>query len=562
MSNWRSLADPHHPADTLYFDGNSLGLQSDTARAAVLGTLQNWAELGVMGWTETSPPWFTWVERVSAQIAGLLGAVDGEITLGSSTTVMLHQLLATLHPSSGSRWKVLMDSSAFPTDRYAVASFLQGRGHNPRSSLVLVEPRSDRLLHAEDIVRLAGTDVALAVLPSVVFTTGQTLPMEELTRDLRERGVQVIWDLSHSAGLLPHQLHWDRIDAAVFCTYKYLNGGPGAPGGAFIHQSLWPVQPGLQGWWGSANERQFDMTAEFLGAGNAHALQLGTPSILALSALAGSVSLLSEVGIEALHRRALDLVSFLDALVRERLTPLGISVLTPSGERGGGISLKPGEGMGRMKGDMGGAAAVVGAIRAIARQQLPVNVLAVLPLAENLPGGGAYRPGDVLTMMDGTLVEIISTDAEGRLVLADGVSWASNQGAAAIVDIATLTGANVVALGGIRSGLLTNDERLADIVKEAADRASEPTWELPHDEDYIDFIKTSAGDIKNSGGRPAGTITAGLFIRHFARSVPWAHLDIAGLSFAGEGGTIGAGATGYGVATLVEICREFSAIHQ
>ncbi len=228
----------------------------------------------------------------------------------------------------------------------------------------------------------------------------------------------------------------------------------------------------------------------------------------------------------------------------------------------GGISLKPGEGMGRMKGDMGGAAAVVGAIRAIARQQLPVNVLAVLPLAENLPGGGAYRPGDVLTMMDGTLVEIISTDAEGRLVLADGVSWASNQGAAAIVDIATLTGANVVALGGIRSGLLTNDERLADIVKEAADRASEPTWELPHDEDYIDFIKTSAGDIKNSGGRPAGTITAGLFIRHFARSVPWAHLDIAGLSFAGEGGTIGAGATGYGVATLVEICREFSAIHQ
>ncbi len=328
-----------HPADTLYFDGNSLGLQSDTARAAVLGTLQNWAELGVMGWTETSPPWFTWVERVSAQIAGLLGAVDGEITLGSSTTVMLHQLLATLHPSSGSRWKVLMDSSAFPTDRYAVASFLQGRGHNPRSSLVLVEPRSDRLLHAEDIVRLAGTDVALAVLPSVVFTTGQTLPMEELTRDLRERGVQVIWDLSHSAGLLPHQLHWDRIDAAVFCTYKYLNGGPGAPGGAFIHQSLWPVQPGLQGWWGSANERQFDMTAEFLGAGNAHALQLGTPNILALSALAGSVSLLSEVGIEALHRRALDLVSFLDALVRERLTPLGISVLTPSGERGGHLAL-------------------------------------------------------------------------------------------------------------------------------------------------------------------------------------------------------------------------------
>ncbi|NMP22071.1 leucyl aminopeptidase family protein [Sulfobacillus harzensis] len=221
----------------------------------------------------------------------------------------------------------------------------------------------------------------------------------------------------------------------------------------------------------------------------------------------------------------------------------------------GGISLKPGEGMGRMKGDMGGAAAVAGAIRAVAQMGWPVNVLAVLPLAENLPGGGAYRPGDVLTMMDGTHVEVISTDAEGRLVLADGVTWARRQGAQAVVDMATLTGANVVALGGIRSGLITNDDKLANQVKAAADWAAEPTWELPHDEDYGDLIKTSAADIKNSGGRPAGTVTAGLFIGHFAGSTPWAHLDIAGLSFSGEGGQIGAGATGYGVATLVEVCR-------
>lgn len=224
----------------------------------------------------------------------------------------------------------------------------------------------------------------------------------------------------------------------------------------------------------------------------------------------------------------------------------------------GGISLKPGEGMGRMKGDMGGAAAVAGAIRAIADLALSVNVWAVLPLAENLPGGGAYRPGDVLTMMDGTEVEVISTDAEGRLVLADAVTWACRQGASTVVDMATLTGANVVALGGIRSGLIVNDEALGESVKNAADRAAEPTWELPHDDDYVDLIKTSAADIKNSGGRPAGTVTAGLFIGHFAQSVPWAHLDIAGLSFAGEGGAIGAGATGYGVATLVEICRDFA----
>jgi leucyl aminopeptidase len=161
-------------------------------------------------------------------------------------------------------------------------------------------------------------------------------------------------------------------------------------------------------------------------------------------------------------------------------------------------------------------------------------------------------------MMDGTTVEVISTDAEGRLVLGDGVTWAVRQGVDAVVDMATLTRANVVALGGIRSGLISNNSELAERVKAACEAAAEPTWELPHDEDYQDLIKTSAADIKNSGGRPAGTVTAGLFIGHFAQDTPWAHLDIAGLSFSGEGGSIGAGATGYGVASLVELCRSWA----
>ncbi|PSR22138.1 MAG: leucyl aminopeptidase [Sulfobacillus acidophilus] len=224
----------------------------------------------------------------------------------------------------------------------------------------------------------------------------------------------------------------------------------------------------------------------------------------------------------------------------------------------GGISIKPGEGMGRMKGDMGGAAAVAGALRAIADLKVPANVMAVLPLAENLPGGGAYRPGDILTMMDGTQVEIVSTDAEGRLVLADAVTWARQNGAAVVIDMATLTGANVVALGGIRSALVTNHQPLASLVAGAAERAAEPAWQLPHDEDYADFNQTSAADIKNSGGRPAGTITAGLFIGHFAGDTPWVHLDIAGLSFEAEGSAIGAGATGYGVALLVETVEAWS----
>ncbi|PSR36710.1 MAG: hypothetical protein C7B44_07565 [Sulfobacillus thermosulfidooxidans] len=222
----------------------------------------------------------------------------------------------------------------------------------------------------------------------------------------------------------------------------------------------------------------------------------------------------------------------------------------------GGISLKPAEGMGRLKGDMAGSAAVMAALRVVADLALPINLMALAPLAENLPGGGAYRPGDVLTMLDNTRVEIISTDAEGRLVLADALTFARQNGAAAVVDIATLTGANVVALGGIRAALITNDASLGQLVAQAGDQMEEPVWELPHDPEYAHLNDSTIADLKNSGGRPAGTVSAGLFIGHFAKETPWAHLDIAGLAFSGQDG---AGATGYGAALLVELCRLWSA---
>ncbi len=219
----------------------------------------------------------------------------------------------------------------------------------------------------------------------------------------------------------------------------------------------------------------------------------------------------------------------------------------------GGISLKQPEGMGRLKGDMAGSAAVMATLRVVAQFGWPINVMALTPLAENLPDGRAYRPGDVLTMLDKTRVEVISTDAEGRLVLADAVTMALRQGASHIVDIATLTGSNVVTLGAIRAALITNHEELGRIVAQAGGRMEEPVWEMPNDPEYARLNKSSIADLKNSGGRPAGTISAGLFIGHFSYNTPWAHLDIAGLAF--DGKDTGLGATGYGVATLVELCR-------
>ena len=225
----------------------------------------------------------------------------------------------------------------------------------------------------------------------------------------------------------------------------------------------------------------------------------------------------------------------------------------------GGISLKPREGMGRMKGDMAGSAAVMAALRVVAECEYPINVIGLAPLAENLPDGQAYRPGDVLTMLDKTRVEVISTDAEGRLVLADAITMALREGATEIVDIATLTGSNVVTLGAIRAALISNNPQLSATVADAGDQMEEPVWAMPHDPEYAQFNHSTIADLKNSGGRPGGTISAGLFIGHFAGSTPWAHLDIAGLTF--DDKDTGLGATGYGVATLVELCRRWSQTH-
>ena len=197
----------------------------------------------------------------------------------------------------------------------------------------------------------------------------------------------------------------------------------------------------------------------------------------------------------------------------------------------GGISLKPARGMEKMKYDMSGGAAVLGAMLAIGRLGLPVNVTGVVPSSENLPSGSATKPGDVISSRAGTSIEVINTDAEGRLILADALHYASGWDPAAIVDCATLTGACVVALGHHRSALLGNDEGLLGELREAGDRAGEPCWPLPLDAEYRRQLKSDFADLKNVGGRPAGTITAACFLSEFVEGAPWAHLDIAGTAY-------------------------------
>lgn len=224
----------------------------------------------------------------------------------------------------------------------------------------------------------------------------------------------------------------------------------------------------------------------------------------------------------------------------------------------GGLSLKTADGMLYMKCDMAGAATVLAATVAAARLELPVNLLCVIPLAENMPSGSALRPGDVLKAKNGKTIEIVNTDAEGRLVLADALCHAVDLGASAIVDLATLTGACVVALGMKTAGVMSNNKPWMDKVLAAAEHAGEPAWPLPMFEEYDEQIRSKVADMKNSGGRWGGAITAAKLLQRFVGDTPWTHVDIAGPSFAENDSTFqDAGGTGYFVRSLVELARRF-----
>jgi leucyl aminopeptidase len=222
----------------------------------------------------------------------------------------------------------------------------------------------------------------------------------------------------------------------------------------------------------------------------------------------------------------------------------------------GGISIKPAQGMEWMKFDMCGAAGVLGAMEAIARLKLPINVVGLIGSTTNMPSGTAVKPGDVVKSMSGKFIEIINTDAEGRLVLADVLSYAGTFKPSAIIDAATLTGACVVALGHTATGVLGNNAELVREVIGAGTRAGEPGWELPMWDDYKELIKSDVADIKNSGGRPGGTITAALFLKEFADEYPWVHLDVAGTAYTeADLVAVPRGPTGVPVGTFVEFVR-------
>jgi len=226
----------------------------------------------------------------------------------------------------------------------------------------------------------------------------------------------------------------------------------------------------------------------------------------------------------------------------------------------GGISIKPADGMEKMKYDMAGGAAMLGAMRAIAQLRPPIAVTAFIPCVENMPGSRAQRPGDIVTAMSGKSIEVVNTDAEGRLILADALTYARRQGCTHLVDAATLTGAIVVALGHLNIGLFANDDGLRDRVLAAAKSEGERMWAMPLEDDYKEYLKSAFADLANVGGRWGGAITAAIFLKEFAEDTPWVHLDIAGTAWLDDSKPyLAKGPSGVPVRTLVRLAMDWKA---
>jgi leucyl aminopeptidase len=224
----------------------------------------------------------------------------------------------------------------------------------------------------------------------------------------------------------------------------------------------------------------------------------------------------------------------------------------------GGISIKPADGMEKMKYDMAGGAAMIGAMRAIVQLKPAIPVTALIPAVENMPGSRAQRPGDIVTSLSGKTIEVINTDAEGRLILADAITYAQRLGCTHLVDAATLTGAVVVALGHVNVGLFANDDALRERVMLAARAEGEKMWHMPLEDDYKDYLKSAFADIPNVGGRYGGAVTAAMFLKEFADPTPWVHLDIAGTAWLDDSKPfLAKGPTGMPLRTMVRLAMDW-----
>lgn len=337
----RFYVQPGH----IYMDGNSLGLLSRDAEAAVINALDEWKTLGINGWMSAQPPWLTLGEELGRRQAAMFGAEPEEIVVTGSITNNIHALVATFYQPQGERRKIVATSLDFPSDIYALQAHIRLHGGDEQVDLVLVPSTDGRTIDEDDIIAALQPDVALALLPSVLYRSGQLLDMERVTAAARERGIPLGWDCAHSAGIIPHHLSAWGVDFAVWCNYKYLNAGPGSVGSLYVNRRHFDRLPALPGWWGYQRERQFDMLFDFEAANGAAGWQISTIGVLSAAPLIGALEIHNEAGIERIRTKSLALTGYLMDLFHTRgllgeATGYAIGTPVASTSRGGHVAVE------------------------------------------------------------------------------------------------------------------------------------------------------------------------------------------------------------------------------
>lgn len=340
----------HYPQrngkDAIYLCGNSLGLQPKGVKAAIDQELKDWQEHAVEGYWKAQHPWLYYQEYCSKPMAAIVGAQEGEVTVMNTLTVNLHLLLMTFYKPTQQRFKILMEAGAFPSDQYAIETQVRLHGLDPETAIIEVAPREGaHLIEIEDILQIINdqsSSLALILLGGINYYTGQLFDIQAITAAAHQAGAIAGFDLAHVAGNVPVSLHDWGVDFAVWCSYKYLNGGPGAAGGAFIHEKH-ASDPGLirlGGWWGNEETTRFKMEKGFVPKTNAGGWQISTAQVFNMVSLRASLALFESAGMPALREKSISLTNYLRFLL-EQLTGIEFEIITPKNceEHGAQLSL-------------------------------------------------------------------------------------------------------------------------------------------------------------------------------------------------------------------------------
>lgn len=323
--------------DAIYFTGNSLGLQPKRAQKYVDDIMKDWKELAVEGHFYAEKPWWDYHERFAKPLAKVVGALEEEVTVMNTLTVNLHLLMVSFYRPEGKRFKIICEEKAFPSDQYMLASQVRFHGYDPKDALVEVAKRpGENFWRTEDVLKTikeVGDELALVLMGGVNYYNGQVFDMEVITREAKAQGANVGWDLAHGAGNVALKLHDWGVDFAAWCSYKYMNSGPGNVSGAFVHQKHLNKTdiPRFEGWWGHHKERRFLMEPEFVPMPNAEAWHLSNAAVIAMAPYLASLELFDEVGMDKLIAKRNTLTAFLEFVLLDIAKEVAASfeIITP-----------------------------------------------------------------------------------------------------------------------------------------------------------------------------------------------------------------------------------------